>query len=47
MLKLAGERKPRDGSYVTFFYRKVDELAEMDFLLNAYCTLDLVMFPAR
>ena len=47
MLKLAVERKPRDGFYVTFLDRKVVELAEMDLLLNAYCTLDLVMLHVR
>lgn len=47
MLKLAVERKPRDGFYVTFLDRKVVELAEMDFLLNAYCTLDPVMLHVR
>ena len=47
MLKLAVERKPRDGFYVTFLDRKVVELAEMDFLLNAYCTLEVAVFPVR
>ena len=30
-----------------FFDRKVVELAEMNFLLNAYCTLEVAVFPVR